>query len=85
MQVVFYITCKRIVCDILIVFPQTNVKVETKDGKDTTLTFRKILLNKCQKEFEREKTDEINIHEKMEELLKQGLSVRSNGGHDGVI
>lgn len=54
---------------------QTNVKVESKDGKDTTITFRKILLNKCQKEFEKEKSDEIDIHEKMDELLKQGLSV----------
>ena len=60
--------------EYLIIF-QTNVKVETKDGKDTTLTFRKILLNKCQKEFEKEKSDEISIHEKMDELLKQGLSV----------
>ncbi|KAK3721609.1 hypothetical protein QZH41_008287, partial [Actinostola sp. cb2023] len=52
----------------------TNVKVGSKDGKDQTLTFRTILLNKCQKEFEREKNAEINIHEKMDELLKKGLT-----------
>ncbi|KXJ04845.1 Eukaryotic translation initiation factor 4 gamma 1, partial [Exaiptasia diaphana] len=51
----------------------TNVKI-TQDGKEQSLTFRKILLNKCQKEFEREKDDEQSIHKKMEELLQAGLS-----------
>ena len=40
-----------------------------------TITFRKILLNKCQKEFEKEKKDEMAVHVKMDELTNQGLSV----------
>lgn len=39
------------------------------------ITFRKILLNKCQKEFEKEKSVEKRIHEKLEELSSKGLSV----------
>lgn len=34
------------------------------DGKTPqVVTFRKILLNKCQKEFEKENTDEKNLEE----------------------
>lgn len=34
------------------------------DGKTSqVVTFRKILLNKCQKEFEKENTDEKNLEE----------------------
>ena len=46
-----------------------------KDGKEVAVTFRKILLNKCQKEFEKEKSDEKKIHEKLEELSDKGLTV----------
>ncbi|XP_027039827.1 eukaryotic translation initiation factor 4 gamma 3-like isoform X3 [Pocillopora damicornis] len=45
-----------------------------KDGTTKELTFRKILLNKCQKEFEKEKSVEKRIHEKLEELTSKGLS-----------
>ncbi|XP_048581681.1 eukaryotic translation initiation factor 4 gamma 1-like isoform X2 [Nematostella vectensis] len=38
------------------------------------LVFRTILLNKCQKEFEKEKTDENRIHEKIDQLVNEGLS-----------
>lgn len=47
-----------------------------KDGAKKEITFRKILLNKCQKEFEKEKSVEKRIHEKLEELSSKGLSVR---------
>jgi len=39
------------------------------------ITFRKILLNKCQKKFEKEKSVEKRIHERLEELSSKGLSV----------
>ena len=53
---------------------QKKVVVE-KDGAKKDITFRKILLNKCQKEFEKEKSIEKKTHEKLEDLTKQGLSV----------
>ena len=53
---------------------QKKVVVE-KDGVKKEITFRKILLNKCQKEFEKEKSVEKRIHEKLEELSSKGLSV----------
>ena len=47
-----------------------------KDGVKKEITFRKILLNKCQKEFERGESVEIKrIHKKLEELSSKGLSV----------
>jgi len=55
-------------------FAQKKVVVE-KDGVKKEITFRKILLNKCQKEFEKEKSVEKRIHEKLEELTSKGLSV----------
>ena len=53
---------------------QKKVVVE-KDGVKKGVTFRKILLNKCQKEFEKEKSIEKKIQDKLEDLTKQGLSV----------
>ena len=57
-------------------FLQKKVVVD-KDGGKKDVTFRKILLNKCQKEFEKEKSVENTIQEKLEDLTKQGLSVSS--------
>ncbi|XP_068754238.1 eukaryotic translation initiation factor 4 gamma 1-like isoform X2 [Montipora capricornis] len=48
--------------------------VVEKEGVKKDVSFRKILMNKCQKEFEREKSVEKTIHEKLEDLTKQGLS-----------
>ena len=56
------------------IFVQKKVVVE-KDGVKNEITFRKILLNKCQKAFEKEKSVEKRIHEKLEELSSKGLSV----------
>ena len=57
---------------------QKKVVVEN-DGVKKDVTFRKILLNKCQKEFfsflKKEKSIEKKIYEKLEDLIKQGLSV----------
>ena len=55
-------------------FVQKKVVVE-KDGAKKDVTFRKILLNKCQMEFEKEKSIEKKIHDKLMALIKQGLSV----------
>ena len=58
-------------------FLQIKVVVE-KERVKKNVSFRKILLNKCQKEFERERSVEKTIHEKLEDLTKQGLSVSTN-------
>ena len=55
-------------------FVQKKIVVE-KDGMKIDVTFRKILLNKCQMEFEKEKSIEKKIHEKLEYLTKHALSV----------
>ena len=53
---------------------QKKVVVE-KEGVKKDISFRKILLNRCQKEFEKEKSVEKRIHEKLEHLSKEGLTV----------
>lgn len=50
---------------------QKKIVIE-KDGVKKTLTFRKILLNKCQEEFEKERFYEKKISK------KQGLSVSTS-------
>ena len=55
-------------------FMQKKVVLE-EDGEKKDVTFRKILLSKCQKEFENEKSVEKRIHERLEELSSKGLSV----------
>ena len=40
------------------------------------MSFRKLLLNRCQKEFEKEKEDEQALSEKLTQL--EGLSVGTN-------
>ena len=39
------------------------------------ISFRKILLNRCQKEFEKENSIEKTINEKLADLVNQGLNV----------
>ena len=53
---------------------QKKVVVE-KEGVKKDISFRKILLNRCQKEFEKEKSVEKRIREKLEHLSKEGLTV----------
>ncbi|CAH3173902.1 unnamed protein product, partial [Porites evermanni] len=48
--------------------------VVEKEGVKKDISFRKILLNRCQKEFEKEKSVEKRIHEKLEHLSKEGLT-----------
>ena len=53
---------------------QKKVVVE-KEGVKKDISFRKILLNRCQKEFEKERSVEKRIREKLEHLSKEGLTV----------
>ena len=55
---------------------QKKVVVE-KDGVKKDISFRKILLNKCRKEFEKEKFNSLEktINEKIADLVNQGLNV----------
>ena len=53
---------------------QKKVVVQTAAGKKD-VTFRKVLLNRCQQEFEKEKSAEKRINEKMEKLVGERLSV----------
>lgn len=46
-----------------------------RNGVLRDVTFRKILLNKCQKEFERGHSVKERIGEEMQKLAKEGLSV----------
>ncbi|KAI2659138.1 Eukaryotic translation initiation factor 4 gamma 3 [Labeo rohita] len=39
--------------------PSFSLKVPTADKPNTTVNFRKLLLNRCQKEFERDKVDDV--------------------------
>ncbi|XP_015749602.1 PREDICTED: eukaryotic translation initiation factor 4 gamma 3-like, partial [Acropora digitifera] len=48
--------------------------VVEKDGVKKDISFRKILLNRCQKEFEKENSIEKTINEKLADLENQGLN-----------
>ncbi|XP_051531159.1 eukaryotic translation initiation factor 4 gamma 3-like isoform X2 [Myxocyprinus asiaticus] len=45
-----------------------TLKVPTTDKPNTTVNFRKLLLNRCQKEFERDKVDDVVLERKQKEL-----------------
>ncbi|KAF4076278.1 hypothetical protein AMELA_G00212570 [Ameiurus melas] len=45
-----------------------GLKVPTTDKPGTTVTFRKLLLNRCQKEFEKDKDDDEIFEQKQKEL-----------------
>ncbi|KAK2557629.1 Eukaryotic translation initiation factor 4 gamma 1, partial [Acropora cervicornis] len=47
--------------------------VVEKDGRKKDISFRKILLNRCQKEFKKENSIEKTINEKLADLVNQGL------------
>ena len=53
---------------------QKKVVVE-KDGMEKEISFRKVLLTRLQKEFERENSLEKTINEKLADLVNQGLNV----------
>nr|XP_055040425.1 eukaryotic translation initiation factor 4 gamma 3 isoform X2 [Misgurnus anguillicaudatus] len=45
-----------------------TLKVPTSDKPNTSVNFRKLLLNRCQKEFERDKVDDVVLEKKQKEL-----------------
>uniref|UniRef100_A0A671N8J9 Eukaryotic translation initiation factor 4 gamma 3-like n=1 Tax=Sinocyclocheilus anshuiensis TaxID=1608454 RepID=A0A671N8J9_9TELE len=45
-----------------------TLKVPTADKPNITVNFRKLLLNRCQKEFERDKVDDVVLERKQKEL-----------------
>ncbi|CAB1349176.1 unnamed protein product [Coregonus sp. 'balchen'] len=45
-----------------------GLKVPTTDKPGVTVNFRKLLLNRCQKEFEKDKDDDVIFEEKQKEL-----------------
>jgi len=65
-----YSTAYANMCRCLI---PTKVVVKTVAGKKD-VTFRKVLLNRCQKEFEEGKSAEKRINEKMEKLVGERLN-----------
>lgn len=49
-------------------FDTLQLKVPMADKPGTTVNFRKLLLNRCQKEFERDKMDDAVFERKQKEL-----------------
>ena len=47
---------------------QIQLKVPMTDKPNTTVNFRKLLLNRCQKEFEKDKVDDVVFERKQKEL-----------------
>ena len=45
-----------------------QLKVPTTDKPNNTVNFRKLLLNRCQKEFEKDKVDDVVFERKQKEL-----------------
>ena len=43
-----------------------QMKVPSKDRPEEFITFKRLLLNRCQKEFEKDKADEIEIAKKQQ-------------------
>ena len=46
------------------------------DKPNTTVNFRKLLLNRCQKEFEKDKVDDV-VFERKQKELDSAASVRT--------
>ena len=62
-------------------FWQLKVHVDERPGE--TVTFRKLLLNQCQKEFEKDKLEELDL-EKMSKQIEEATSVGSLGSAEFV-
>lgn len=61
-----------------------QLKVPMTDKPSTTVNFRKLLLNRCQKEFERDKVDDV-VFERKQKELDSAASVRSLSIVRGLI
>ncbi|KAM9759491.1 eukaryotic translation initiation factor 4 gamma 3 isoform 5-T5 [Menidia menidia] len=51
-----------------------TLKVQMTDKPNSTVNFRKLLLNRCQKEFEKDKVDDVVFERKQKELDSAALS-----------
>ena len=61
-------------CDILF---DVQLKVPTTEKPTVTVNFRKLLLNRCQKEFEKDKDDD-EVFEKKQKEMDEAATVREN-------
>lgn len=52
----------------IVTFLLFQLKVPTSDKPEVTVNFRKLLLNRCQKEFEKDKDDDEIFEQKQKEL-----------------
>ncbi len=52
----------------IVTFLFFQLKVPTSDKPEVTVNFRKLLLNRCQKEFEKDKDDDEIFEQKQKEL-----------------
>lgn len=59
---------------IFILFGQ-QLKVPTTEKPTVTVNFRKLLLNRCQKEFEKDKDDD-EVFEKKQKEMDEAATVR---------
>lgn len=50
-----------------------QLKVQMTDKPNSTVNFRKLLLNRCQKEFEKDKADDVVFERKQKELDSAAL------------
>lgn len=60
------------------VVPLPQLKVPTTDKPTVTVNFRKLLLNRCQKEFEKDKDDD-EIFEKRQKEMDDASAVSGGG------
>lgn len=60
-------------------WPSLQLKVPTTDKPAVTVNFRKLLLNRCQKEFEKDKDDD-EIFEKKQKEMDETVAVSGVGG-----
>ncbi|XP_054906390.1 eukaryotic translation initiation factor 4 gamma 3 isoform X7 [Poeciliopsis prolifica] len=55
-----------------------TLKVQMTDKPNSTVNFRKLLLNRCQKEFEKDKADDVVFERKQKELDSAALATERN-------
>lgn len=65
-------------CSLLGLYFSLQLKVPTTDKPTVTVNFRKLLLNRCQKEFEKDKDDD-EIFEKRQKEMDDASAVSWDG------
>lgn len=59
-----------------VMFSDVQLKVPTTEKPTVTVNFRKLLLNRCQKEFEKDKDDD-EVFEKKQKEMDEAATVRN--------